>query len=79
MKHLIFSDTHYCPYTPYMFAFVLLILNWIFIPIVLCCSCMVMWTLMCALCCGASAGASAVYSATATSDPSARVTTSSDA
>jgi len=34
------SSEHYCAYTPFMFAFVMLILQWIFLPFILCCSIM---------------------------------------
>ena len=39
---------YYCAYTPYMFAYVVLVLQWIFLPILLCCSCMIVWTMFCA-------------------------------
>ena len=62
---------YYCAYTPYMFAYVVLVLQWIFLPILLCCSCMIVWTMFCALCCAAASGSgTTTYSATATSDPS---------
>jgi len=38
------SSENYCAYTPFMFAFVILILNWICFPFILCCCC-------CSLCC----------------------------
>lgn len=38
------EDPHYCEYTPFKFAFVLLILKWVLAPIILC--------LECFLCCG---------------------------
>jgi len=34
------TSDHYCAYTPFMFAFVILILQWIFLPFILCCSIM---------------------------------------
>lgn len=43
---LLDENNHYCPYTPYMFAFVLLIINWILIPIIFCCSCMAVCALL---------------------------------
>jgi hypothetical protein len=39
----------YCDYTPMMFAFVLLILKWILMPLTIVCAC------LCACCCAASA------------------------
>ena len=80
-------DAHihnYCPYTPFMYAFVILILQWVMFPIIFCFECM----LICAVsaccagctvsaCCAGATAVSAAYSAAATSDPSATVTTSS--
>ena len=64
---------NYCAYTPFMFAFVILIFQWVLFPLLICCECMV----ICAVCCvGVAAAGSATYSATATSDPSTRVSTS---
>ena len=42
------GDDEYCGYTPFLFAFVMLILYWIAFPIILCCCCMV----ACAGCAG---------------------------
>lgn len=39
------GDANYCPYTPMMFAFVLLILKWVLFPAVIVCFCL-------CLCCG---------------------------
>ena len=76
-KDIKISD-YYCAYTPYKFAFVLLILQWIFIPIMICCSCLLLSgacvAACCAVCCCGDASSSSqgtTYAATATSDPSA--------
>ena len=67
---MINETNHYCAYTPYMFAYVILIMQWIVLPILLCCSCTIVWTIVCgAMCCGSSAGSSTVYSAAATKEP----------
>ena len=42
------DDDDYCPYTPFMFAFVLLILEWILRPLIFCCECVC----LCLSCCG---------------------------
>jgi len=48
---------YYCHYTPYMFAFILLILKWVLLPCILmlccCCACL---TACCACCCKGAAG-----------------------
>ena len=60
----------YCPYTPFMFAFVLLILEWVLAPAVFFCECL----LTCLTCCGniltakAEAAKTAEYTAAATTD-----------
>lgn len=68
-------NDYYCAYTPYKFAFVLLILQWIALPIMICCFCMIMSGALvaacCACCCGDASSSSTTYTATATSDPSA--------
>jgi len=50
---------YYCNYTPYMFAFVLLILKWVLLPCILvaccCCSCLA----ACCACCVKGAGGDA--------------------
>ena len=69
----LYENKYYCAYTPFMFAYVLLIINWIVLPIALCCTCMIMSSVLCALCCIGSAESSAAYSAAATSDPSVTV------
>ena len=60
------EDEHlYCPYTPFMMAFVLLILEWVLKPFILCCECL----LVCLSCCTAAPVTStAEYTAAATSD-----------
>ena len=71
-------DAHidtYCPYTPFMFAFVILILQWVLYPAIFCCECMLICTV--SACCAGATAVSAAYSAAATSDPSATVRTSS--
>jgi len=70
VEDMINETNHYCAYTPYMFAYVILIMQWIVLPILLCCSCTIVWTIVCgAMCCGSSAGSSTVYSAAATKEP----------
>ena len=66
------NDEHeYCPYTPFMMAFVLLILEWVLKPFLLCCECL----LACLSCCKASPADSATeYTATATSDAEEKAT-----
>ena len=48
---------YYCHNTPYMFAFVLLIIKWVMLPfiIALCCCCACL-TACCACCCKGAAG-----------------------
>jgi|ERR1711909_7839 len=41
-------DPQYCHYTPFMTAFVILILNWIMLPFLIVCSCL---AVVCAYCC----------------------------
>merc|ERR1712110_248908 len=73
VEDMINETNHYCAYTPYMFAYVILIMQWIVLPILLCCSCTIVWTIVCgAMCCGSSAGSSTVYSAAATKEPRLR-------
>ena len=66
------DNRYYCAYTPFMFAYVLLIINWIVVPFALCCTCMIISS---AICCAATAASTAAYSAAATSDPSVTVST----
>ena len=35
------GDDDYCGYTPFLFAFVMLILHWLALPIMICCACMI--------------------------------------
>jgi len=68
------ESKYYCAYTPYKFAFVLLILQWIALPLMICCFCMIMSGACVAACCascfGGASGSSTTYTATATSDQS---------
>ena len=41
------EDSSYCPYIPFMFAFVILLLEWVLRPILVCCEC----CLLCLTCC----------------------------
>jgi len=41
------GKAHYCPYTPMVFAFAILIIQWILIPVVIGCACL---ATICALC-----------------------------
>ena len=43
------GDDNYCGYTPFLFAFVMLILHWLVLPFIICCACM-----MCCAGCGAA-------------------------
>ena len=53
----------YCPYTPFMLAFVLLIVEWVLKPFLLCCECL----MACLSCCtGNAAKSTTEYEATAT-------------
>ena len=53
----------YCPYTPFMLAFVLLIVEWVLKPFLLCCECL----MACLSCCtGSAAKSTTEYEATAT-------------
>ena len=59
------DDFSYCPYTPFMLAFVLLILEWVLKPFILCCECF----LAClTLCTKVPADSETGYTAAATSD-----------
>lgn len=50
------EKTYYCHYTPYMFAFVLLIIKWVLLPVIMvmccCCACLT----ACCACCMKGAG-----------------------
>ena len=70
VEDMINETDHYCAYTPYMFAYVLLIMQWTVLPILLCCYCTIVWTTVCgAVCCGLWEGFSKVYSAAETEEP----------
>jgi len=47
------NENYFCAYHPYMFAFVLLILKWVLIPILVCgCCCCAAFACCCACCAG---------------------------
>ena len=70
VEDMINETNQYCAYTPYMFAYVLLIMQWTVLPILLCCYCTIVWTTVCgAVCCGLWEGFSKVYSAAETEEP----------
>ena len=59
------DEFEYCPYTPFMMAFVLLILEWVLKPFMLVCECV----MACLSCCKPSPAAStSEYTAAATSE-----------
>jgi hypothetical protein len=61
------KDLSYCPYTPFMFAFVILILEWVLKPFLACCEC----CLACSSCCtfmSPPVDSATEYTAAATTD-----------
>ena len=61
------KDLSYCPYTPFMFAFVLLILSWVLMPFFACCE-LCLAVLHCCNFMSPPADSATEYTAAATSD-----------